>query len=593
MYWKTTGPGSEGNLTKDIEYVDFEPNQDGEPYNDTSPPFGVASADDGDQFAELNAEAFGTLYQDIITVPNEEVAWKFSHAARQNYHNEMYIVLGPTEAAQKLTTQRQLEELAQAAQQADTNNKLGSSECVTVTYDGAEYSVWYHEATDNGLWETIEGTYIAKQYRTRVFFMSQSQSQNQNYGNLIDTSRVGQYKSYLIEYYEETFGADGKKHLVHKVDYDETGEALIYSSAPLKNLDYFISDKNDYLQQILINGGNYPYNIRYAGDASIFIEKYPGTATDPIPETGKDYAGYDLVVQIYLRDTIIAVQKEIEFPIELTVEQKLQIIEDLNENGGYKASFHLTFIEDVNENGKFYASGEIPVTHRDPVGKYTGYLSLGEDPPLGYQYTVEETTTTPIVGLELEYVKLSTTLYSYGMGTDPVVEDYNEVEIEAGDVALKSTTISLVEEQKIAEVVVVNKYKEKLTKVYYKAVGNGKVALTGQTNFEDTPMEELKFYSGKAIGAAIHPGQNATFVGWYKDAACTERVTTADGVYGSDGSFKPNANIINADEITFYAKFETGSIVIERTNGEPGQIFVYHIQGSSGIDMYVTVECDA
>ena len=62
---------------------------------------------------------------------------------------------------------------------------------------------------------------------------------------------------------------------------------------------------------------------------------------------------------------------------------------------------------------------------------------------------------------------------------------------------------------------------------------------------------------------------------------------------GSDNSFKPNANIINDTEITFYAKFETGSVVIERKNAEPGQTFVYLITSTtSGVSMYVTLQCD-
>jgi len=608
MYWKTTGPGTGNNLTKDIEYADYTNGN-----NNTNPGFGLSGAaeEDGLQFAELNAEAFGTLYQDIITAPGEEVSWRFSHAPRPNYSNKMYIVLGATEGAQKLITQEQLEALVDVARATPENSTtLNAGGCVTVKFNedtqrqdenGTEYAIWYHEAIQNGKWVQISGSYItpSKQYRTRVFFMSETPAnkQNQNYGNLIDTSKVGQYKNYLIEYYEETFGADGTKVTEHKKDWDEWGEALVYSSVQLENLDHFITEENDHLQQILINGGNYPYNIRYAGDASIFIEKYPGTATDPFPETGKSYKDYDIVVQIYLRDTVIAVQKEIQFPAELTTEQKLKIIDDLNKNGSYKASFHLASVDAVDEKGTIDALGDIPITHRDPTGKYTGYLSLGENPPTGHTYTVEEIATTPIVGLELDKVSFTTTRYSLGKVVEVFDVSYNEV-FNNNAIKLLSDVIALDETARIAEVVVVNTYKEKKTKVYYQAVGNGKVALIGDTNFEDTPMEELKFYSGKAIGGAIHPGQNATFVGWYKDSECTEPVTAADGVWNKeDNSFKPNANIINADEITFYAKFETGSIVIERINGEPGQMFVYRIQGSdiadSNIDMYVTVECDA
>ena len=76
-------------------------------------------------------------------------------------------------------------------------------------------------------------------------------------------------------------------------------------------------------------------------------------------------------------------------------------------------------------------------------------------------------------------------------------------------------------------------------------------------------------------------------------------VTAADGVVGSDGSFTPNANIINADEITFYAKFETYTVAIERENGEPGKTYVYDLEcdpteaGKPNFTMQVSVTCDA
>jgi hypothetical protein len=110
----------------------------------------------------------------------------------------------------------------------------------------------------------------------------------------------------------------------------------------------------------------------------------------------------------------------------------------------------------------------------------------------------------------------------------------------------------------------------------------------------DTPTEQIAFYTGKAKGAKVYAGVGATFIGWFKDEACKEPVTAKDGVWDrTDNSFRPNANIINADEITFYAKFETGSIVIKRENANPGQSFVYFITSTtSGVSMYVSLQCD-
>ena len=154
-----------------------------------------------------------------------------------------------------------------------------------------------------------------------------------------------------------------------------------------------------------------------------------------------------------------------------------------------------------------------------------------------------------------------------------------------------------------AEVFVKNYYVEKQTTIKYVAVGNGKVAFGGDNNYMDTPTETLAFYSGKATGADVSAGKGATFVGWFTDPACTKPVSVTDGVVGvnpdvtnsSENYFRPNANILNADEVTFYAKFETASITIEREDAMPNQAFIYHIQSgadTSALDMYVTLQCD-
>jgi hypothetical protein len=154
-----------------------------------------------------------------------------------------------------------------------------------------------------------------------------------------------------------------------------------------------------------------------------------------------------------------------------------------------------------------------------------------------------------------------------------------------------------------AEVVIVNEYEEIETTIYYKAVGHGKVAFNDPNitedkllDYLDTPYEKIDYYSEKATGAKVFAGEGATFEGWFKDEACTDPVTKADGVVDGN-SFIPNANIINRTEITFYAKFETGSVVIDRKNAEPGQTFVYNVQWSDShgneMNMYVSLKCDA
>lgn len=691
LYWKTTAPGSSRNnkyekLTMDIEIGEVTNfwRGDGQAPNDSGAgtQFGVARAadhdDGGTQFAELNAEAFGALYQDIISVPEEDIEWEFSHAPRQdqtnntggwatNVSNAMYIIIGATENAQKLTTQAQLTELgARAKEIAGEDDAFLSGqkgiEVKNFTYNGTNYGnymVWYHNAgtiasdardnviyANNGVygknngygWTQLKGTYTTpdNQYRTRLFFVSEpsTNTSSLNAGNLIDRAAGGIYKTFLIEYYEESFDSvTNKKTVSHLKQYDEKGRALIYSSEIMKNLNTIETSDGDYLHRILINGESYPYEIRSTDpitnkiNASIYIEKYPGKAEyvtiNGVEDHTNNYDDWQIVVQVFVRDTVIAIEKEIEWPKDasnnelMTPEQKLEVITDLlnSEDTGYKTIYDIRDTEDnvISDNSA------IVIKNRSPDGGYTGYISPDNNPPLNKNYVVTETYSTPIPGLELKSVTMKVTRFRYGVGADfDSDDDVNTNNIiydvigekkykirKTGEIVDKLSTDDIYLSDllkpgstergyKVAEVEVINTYTEKLTTIHYKAVGNGKVAFNGDTNptFKDTPTETIPYYSGQAKGAAIHKGTGATFVGWFKDEACTIPVTALDGVVDSNGSFRPNANILYADEVTFYAKFVSGSLVINRTNADPGQVFVYHVTSDKGLDIYVSLTCD-
>ena len=641
LYWKATAPGQNEYLTKDIEY--------GVVNNRSETDFGVPRAADydegGTQFAELNAEEVGALYQDIITAPGEKIEWEFSHAPRRsqaswasNSDNKMFIIIGATEDAQKLTTQADLNKITQAAKSAGIIESASQSVVVTVKDSDNKdvtYHVWYHDAKvvpentnteayynagNNYGWTELSGTYDVPdgQYRTRLFFVSDDASSKLNFGNLIDTAAAGQYKRYLIEYYEEIFTeSDGTTQMTvkHIADKDESGRALIYSFVDLQNLAGFLT-ADFYVHEVEINMMNYPYSVRYTDangneKASLYIESYAKEMLfeDPkydVPgDDTNDYKakGYDIVMRVYLRDTIVAVQKQVEFPALMTVEQKLNLMQ-----AGYDVNFSLyQLTNQASDNSVGAGVGTATITSRDPYGGYSGYISLGDDPELNYHYYVQETAVDTLVGLELYEVRITTELFLKGQKV-PYSDEftyrvYTKDQIDQ-NIALRTPTFILNNEtHKIAEITVTNVYVEKQTVVKYQAVGNGKVANyvePGQTpDFQDAPQETLAFYSGKARGASIHyDPQKATFVGWFKDEACTIPVEEPkDGVIGEDNSFKPNANIIDAEEVTFYAKFETGSIVIQRKNAEPGQVFVYHVVREADayageLDFYVTLTCD-
>lgn len=620
LYWLTTAPGSSRQngdyISMDIEY--------GTPFGDQTG-WGITQAADGTQFAEINCEAFGALYQDIITAPGEDIVWEFAHAPRQNqnwggevrFSNAMFIVIGATEAAQELS-QDDLLALGQSARAAaGTNNTAFESgkEPVKVKYpnnSSNEYYVWYHDAgeqrsgvTYTGQWTQLGGSYTVPggQYRTRLFFVSRPYNDDKNNGsanagNLIDKTKGGQYKKYLIEYYEQTY-VDGKLTIKHLTKYDETGEALMYASNKLKNYyDKLIKEEKNYLHHVTINGNPYPYDIRYSkndpDNAYLYIEKYAGTPTYPIDGQTRDYSEYDIVMQLFFRDTVVAVQKQLVFPSALSEEQKNDLMKYFREltPAGYETQFKLF---STDEDYKYSQTKNTYITQRDPSGNYKAFVALGDNPELGHKYQLQELDVTPIPGLVLNEVKFQVQLYKLGVKYEDIKPSlYLESQL-AADESLLSLPFELEGDVKIADVVVINTYKEIDTVIVYHGVGNGKIKIDKAGSvFEDAPSETIPFYSGRAEGCSTHAGAGATFVGWFKDEACKIPVTAEDGVWDKvTGSFIPNANVISAEAIHFYAKFETGSITINRVNAYSGQTFVYHVQSTDeDVDMYVPLECN-
>lgn len=188
--------------------------------SNTAKAYGCASANNGDQFAELNAEGAGALYQDVLTKPGQPMNWRFFHRARtrkghdsqsdnviQSGTDTMAMVIAPLELVKDVTTQAQLENLL-----ARCPNKNGEN---PITENKKTYTVYVYEATaaiedlsgyrkwgliDNkyakystSSWTESNGTYKIPdgQYLTRFFFAAISTASGNSekaktMGNLLD-----------------------------------------------------------------------------------------------------------------------------------------------------------------------------------------------------------------------------------------------------------------------------------------------------------------------------------------------------------------------------------------------------------------------
>ena len=230
LVWKTTAiTGGQHKIeignTKGMTSV-YELQANGDKWDNvqlsnTAKAYGCASANTGDQFAELNAEGAGALYQDVLTKPGQPMNWRFYHRARtrrgykdqsssviQSGADTMAMVIAPLELVKDVTTQAQLESLL-----AECINHNGENH---ITKNNKRYTVYVYEATAaikdlsgtrkwNGVnwyakystssWTESNGTYtIPKgQYLTRFFFAAISTAsdddqtnQTKTMGNLLD-----------------------------------------------------------------------------------------------------------------------------------------------------------------------------------------------------------------------------------------------------------------------------------------------------------------------------------------------------------------------------------------------------------------------
>lgn len=173
--WQTTGVGTGNHASHDIEIINTEDGGFKSPYSW----YGSDKAADGNQFAELNCEAAGALYQDVLTTPGETLNYQLAHRARGSNANStpetdtMYVVIMSTEMAitQSVTTQDKVQDII---------NNPGNYPGATV----AQYS-----ATDQA-WSIHQGSYrvlSSSQYSTRFFFVSGATASGSNtVGNFLD-----------------------------------------------------------------------------------------------------------------------------------------------------------------------------------------------------------------------------------------------------------------------------------------------------------------------------------------------------------------------------------------------------------------------
>ncbi len=159
-----------------------------------------SGAKDGYQFAELNAESAGALYQDVMTHPGQPMNYWLSHQARTKYSdsstrgqyaNSMYLVIAPLKEVKNITTQEQLVAFINAHGGYDGSISRYADNSESITYNRNGILIRKIVSNNNG-WHDIShlNGYTPTSSATRFFFVAAGTADtDKTVGNFLD--RVG------------------------------------------------------------------------------------------------------------------------------------------------------------------------------------------------------------------------------------------------------------------------------------------------------------------------------------------------------------------------------------------------------------------
>lgn len=194
IVWQTTGVARHwktGSAGLYIELADGSNRSYNGTRNYPEASYSIDGAYDGLQFAELNCEAYGALYQDVLTAPGTTLHWSLAHRARgRGMQDSMALLIAPVDVAAQIT-----DILAGVSSEDDNRGLLVRAALDrTVQYNGEEVPIRSFmvggEITDgNDQWGVHSGDYTVRagQYVSRFFFLALSSGKgDRREGNLLD-----------------------------------------------------------------------------------------------------------------------------------------------------------------------------------------------------------------------------------------------------------------------------------------------------------------------------------------------------------------------------------------------------------------------
>ncbi len=180
LIWRTTGNDQQ------IEIVNENGSSASSDYHNSD------GAQSGTQYAELNCQAAGALYQDVLTVPGTSLNWQLYHRGRDG-KDTMYLVIAPTNKVDTITTQQQLITLIEKIQRNKEQSAAQGYYLYEITDDNQDWC--YYSSNSQG---AEAYTVPDSQYLTRFFFVAGETAYDRNnpnsgnkytIGNLLDDVR--------------------------------------------------------------------------------------------------------------------------------------------------------------------------------------------------------------------------------------------------------------------------------------------------------------------------------------------------------------------------------------------------------------------
>ncbi len=280
LFWKTTGSD------KAVEIAVANGNYF----------FGVTSTVHGRQFGELNCEAVGSLYQDVMTVPGETLNWSFAHRARLQswgggstqityYSGEdvMALVIMPTTKYEQ--------------------SVMSQEDVMKIVNNPKDYGAYVLKHSADRKWDTVSGNYVVPQgqYLTRFFFVSvSSASKNATIGNLIDNVYFTTEKTQL----EDTATLSLKK-------------VATSSDSSLTTFPKVTVHVYDSVDGVTKGNLRWTVDLVANGQAETIINVEKGTYI--IEEANAEIEGYKLTTSYQPTSPITITDKDLNKTVELTI----------------------------------------------------------------------------------------------------------------------------------------------------------------------------------------------------------------------------------------------------------------------------------